>query len=283
MKLGIVGKGGVGKTTTSTLVAQEYVSRGLRVLAVDTDSNPNLALSLGLDPATADDLPILPRALVVGSGNGAMSAADLLAQYALDTPAGVRLLNAMAVTQAGAGCTCTSHATVRSLLGAAIEEETDVCLVDMEAGLEHLSRSGGTLAYADVLLVVTEPTRKSVLTAARTIALATELGIPRVFGVGNKAELPQDRQFFEEVAAEYGVPLAGVIPHDADVVNADRTSHVLPPGTAPAVRAAIADIVDFVDKELAGQPTGQAEREALLRERQRVDQRLIQLGARPTS
>jgi CO dehydrogenase maturation factor len=98
MKLGIVGKGGVGKTTTSTLVAQAYVARGLRVLAVDTDSNPNLALSLGLDPDTADNLPILPRALVVGTGSGAMSPADLLEQYALDTPTGVTLLNAMAVT-----------------------------------------------------------------------------------------------------------------------------------------------------------------------------------------
>jgi len=278
MKLGIVGKGGVGKTTTSTLVAQAYVARGLRVLAVDTDSNPNLALSLGLDPDTADHLPILPRALVVGTGNGAMTPADLLRQYALDTPAGVTLLNAMAVTQAGAGCTCTSHATVRSLLGAAIEEETDICLVDMEAGLEHLSRAGGTLAYADVLLVVMEPTRKSILTAARTITLARELGIPRVFGVGNKAVLPGDQAFFEAVAAEYGVPLAGVVPHDEAVVLADRTSHVLPPGTAPAVRAAVEDILDFVDKELAGQAPNQAEREALRREKERVDRRLAELG-----
>ena len=54
---------------------------------------------------------------------------------------------------------------MRSILAAAIEEEADVTLVDMEAGLEHLSRSGGTLAYADVLLVVMEPSRKSILTA----------------------------------------------------------------------------------------------------------------------
>jgi hypothetical protein len=77
------------------------------------------------------------------------------------------------------------------------------------------------------------------------------------------------------------VPLAGVIPHDADVVTADRTSHVLPPGTAPAVRAAIEDILDFVDKELAGQTLNQAERQALLREKERVDNRLVELGVRP--
>ena len=61
MKLGIVGKGGVGKTTLSALIAQEYASRGLRVLAIDTDSNPNLAFSLGLNAEQADDIPLLPR------------------------------------------------------------------------------------------------------------------------------------------------------------------------------------------------------------------------------
>jgi CO dehydrogenase maturation factor len=141
---------------------------------------------------------------------------------------------------------------VRSLLGAAIEEEADVTLVDMEAGLEHLSRSGGTLAYADVLLIVMEPSRKAIVTAARTIGLAEELGIPRTYGVGNKARLPDDADFFTKVAAEYGVPLAGVVPHDPDVIEADRLGTALGPGQGPAARAAVAEIVRFVDNELVG-------------------------------
>ena len=139
---------------------------------------------------------------------------------------------------------------MRSLLGAAIEEEADVTLVDMEAGLEHLSRSGGTLAYADVLLIVMEPSRKSILTGARTVALAEELGIPRTYGVGNKARLPEDAEFFFTVAAEYGVPLAGIVPQDADVVESDRLGTPLPAGRGQAVRSAVAQIVGFVDKEL---------------------------------
>ena len=166
---------------------------------------------------------------------------------------------------------------MRSLLGAAIEEEADVTLVDMEAGLEHLSRSGGTLAYADVLLMIMEPSRKSILTAGRTIALARELGIPLVYGVGNKARLPDDEEFFRSVCAEYGVPLAGIIPHDADVVESDRSGHLLGPTDAPAVRRAIEDIVDFVDKAMAGESEGRAEREALLKERERVEARLAEL------
>jgi len=103
MKLGIVGKGGVGKTTISAMIAQVYADRGKRVLAIDTDSNPNLAISLGLDPVAADDLPVLPRSLVVGAGDGAMSPADLVRQYGRTTPSQVTLLNAMRITQAGAG------------------------------------------------------------------------------------------------------------------------------------------------------------------------------------
>jgi len=141
---------------------------------------------------------------------------------------------------------------VRSILGAAIDTEADVTLVDMEAGLEHLSRSGGTLAYADVLLVVMEPSRKSILTAGRTIVLAEELGIPRVYGVGNKAQLPEDEEFFTTVCAEYNVPLAGIVPADADVVEADRRGELLAPGQGEPVREAVVRIVDFVDHALVG-------------------------------
>ena len=140
---------------------------------------------------------------------------------------------------------------MRSILGAAIDEQADVTLVDMEAGLEHLSRSGGTLAYADVLLVVMEPSRKSILTAGRTIVLAEELGIPRVYGVGNKAQ-EGDEEFFQEVCAEYNVILAGIVPADPDVVEADRRGQLLAAGEGQPVRDAVVRIVDFVDHALVG-------------------------------
>ncbi len=103
MKLGIVGKGGVGKTTLSALLAQAYAARGLRVLAIDTDSNPNLATSLGLNPDQADEIPLLPRSVVVGAGDGALTPAELVNQYGAVTPSQLTLLHAMRITQAGAG------------------------------------------------------------------------------------------------------------------------------------------------------------------------------------
>jgi CO dehydrogenase maturation factor len=144
---------------------------------------------------------------------------------------------------------------VRSILGAAIDQETDVTLVDMEAGLEHLSRSGGTLAHADVLLVIMEPSRKSILTAGRTIVLAEELGLHRVYGVGNKARLPDDAEFFQTVCAEYNVPLAGIVPVDADVVECDRSGTVLGADRGEPVWEAVHNIVHYVDHAFVGAQT----------------------------
>ncbi|MQA61966.1 MAG: AAA family ATPase [Actinophytocola sp.] len=225
MKLGVVGKGGVGKTTVSALLARAFAARGQRVLAIDTDSNPNLGVSLGLDQQQTDAVPVLPRSLIVGAA-GSATAADVVRDYGVTTPSGVTLLSAIRVTDAGAGCTCAGHASVRSLLGEVMVGQADVTLVDMEAGLEHLSRSGGTLAYADVLLVVMEPSRKSVITAARTKALAAELGIPLVFGIGNKAR-PGDEEFFTALCGGFDVPLLGVLPYDDAVLDADRSGAAL--------------------------------------------------------
>jgi CO dehydrogenase maturation factor len=251
VKLGIVGKGGVGKTTVSALLARSYAADGARVLAIDTDSNPNLGVSLGLSVPEMEALPVLPRALIVGTGGNSTSE-ELVRDYGRTTPSGVSLLSAIKVNEAGAGCMCGGHATVRSLLGTAIEEQADVAIVDMEAGLEHLSRSGGTLAHADVLLVVMEPTRKSVLTASRTVVLAEELGIPRTVAVGNKARTPEDAEFFRTACAEYGVPLAGVISFAAAVVAADLAGGVVDAEQGEQIMREIAELRAF----LGGVPVG---------------------------
>ncbi len=251
MKLGVVGKGGVGKTTLAALLVQAYAGRGERVVAIDTDSSPNLGVSLGLSLPETEAIPVLPRSVIVGAG-GDTTAAELIATYGRSTPAGATLLSAIRVTEAGAGCTCGGHATVRSLLGDVLASQADVALVDMEAGLEHLSRSGGTLAHADVLLVVMEPSRKSVVTAARTVTLAEELGIRRVYGLGNKARDDGDSDFLRAAAAEYGVPLAGIVPHDPGVADADRSGAAVTAAPSDAVRAEVGRVIDFLEGVAVG-------------------------------
>ncbi len=247
MKLGVVGKGGTGKTTIAALVARTYVARGRRVLAIDTDSDPNLALALGVGIAEAERLPVLPRELVVGTGGGAVSPSDLLAGYGLATASGVMLLEASAVTEAGAGCACSAHASVRSLLAATIEQEAEVTVIDMEAGLEHLSRSGGTLAYSDVLLVVLEPSLKSVLAGRHACDLAEQLGIPHVYAVGNKASLPDDADFFATASDSYGLPLAAVVPFDPQLAEADRSGAELAAAPGSAVADVVGQLVELLD------------------------------------
>lgn len=99
MKVAVSGKGGTGKTTIAATLARCLARRGCRVLAIDGDSNPTLALSLGIEGAISDAMqPMPPRAFVDGR-----TAADLVDHYAVDGPDGIRLVLAARVDQAGGG------------------------------------------------------------------------------------------------------------------------------------------------------------------------------------
>ncbi len=109
MKIAIAGKGGSGKTTLTATLARLFARRGRQVLAVDADSNPNLAASLGLS-AAATPSPV-PRDLLVDrtTDDGkritvlSMPAAEVAARYGAIAPDGVRLLVMGKVAHAGAG------------------------------------------------------------------------------------------------------------------------------------------------------------------------------------
>ncbi len=245
MKIGVVGKGGAGKTTVSAMLSRTLSERGRRVLAVDTDSNPNLGISLGLDPVQTEAVPAIPRSVVVGA-RGDLTVSEIMNDYAVATPGGVALMSALRITRAGAGCTCGGHATVRSLLGQALESEVTDTVIDMEAGIEHLSRSGGTLAHADVLVLVMEPSYKAVITARRTIALAADLGIGAWIGLGNKAAGASQRDALERLCRRLDVPLDVVLPASADLVKADRLGRMLKRVAATDVWKGVEELADLL-------------------------------------
>ena len=112
------------------------------------------------------------------------------------------------------------HAAVRSIIEAAPEGPSDVCLLDTEASPEHLSR--GTAQYADAMLVVVEPWYKSLETGRRMAALGRDLGLARIALVANKVRDGRDEEAVREFATRHRLELAGVIPYDERVLDAER-------------------------------------------------------------
>ena len=106
MKVAIAGKGGSGKTSISGTLARLLARSGHDVLAIDGDSNPNLALTLGIPAEQMSSLPTLPRDLLLRTPEGARlrhSLEEITASHSLQGPDGVNLLVMAHPQHAGAG------------------------------------------------------------------------------------------------------------------------------------------------------------------------------------
>jgi CO dehydrogenase maturation factor len=107
MKLAIVGKGGVGKTSISGTLARLLARRGRPVLAIDGDPNPNLALTLGVSPERMESMPTLSADLVEYTEQGGYrltkTLAEICASHSLEAPDGVTLLALKPEQKAGEG------------------------------------------------------------------------------------------------------------------------------------------------------------------------------------
>jgi len=131
---------------------------------------------------------------------------------------------------------------VRHVIGALLEQESTVTVVDMEAGLEHLSR--GTGRHVDTLIVTLEPYYKSLETARRCAELGREIGIPRIVAVANKTRDDEDRAAIQEFAARHDLTLIGEIPMDDRLRKADLAGRApIDEVDSPAI-AAIRSLVD---------------------------------------
>jgi CO dehydrogenase maturation factor len=108
------------------------------------------------------------------------------------------------------------------MLAEILSDDAEITVVDMEAGLEHLSRSGGTLKNVDHLLVMVEPYTKAIDTAKRSAHLARELGIAQVHAVGSKVRGPDELALIQKACVESDLDLIAVVPYDDSVRIADR-------------------------------------------------------------
>jgi CO dehydrogenase maturation factor len=223
MKLAIAGKGGSGKTSISGTMARLLARSGHRVLAIDGDSNPNLALTLGIPAEQMSHMPVLPSNLLRRTEAGPMLTASLdeiKASHSVTGPDGVELLVMAHPQHADTGCLCSMHATVRRIIEAASDEDRDVCILDTEASPEHLSR--GTASYADAMLAVVEPYFKSLETGRRMAALANDLGLERVGLIANKIKDERELDAVLTFASNHDLEVAATVPFDETFALAER-------------------------------------------------------------
>ncbi|MDR1320223.1 MAG: AAA family ATPase [Gracilibacteraceae bacterium] len=263
MKIAIMGKGGVGKTTLAAILARLYAAEGRPVLAVDADPDANLGLALGFAAAALRKLtPVAAMNELIAERTGAAPGsfgllfkinplvADIPDRFSL-TQNGVKLLVMGTVATGGAGCVCPEHVVLRRLLQNLVMEREEVVIMDMEAGLEHLGR--GTAAMVDRFVTVIEPGARSVQTYEKIRRLAADLGVREVSAVANKVRGPADEEFIR--ARIPAAALLGVIHYDDNVIRADKEG-ISPFELSPAVTGEIRGI-----KEAVGQPRRNEEAE----------------------
>lgn len=228
MKIAVTGKGGVGKTTFSAVLARLYAAEGQKVLCADVDPDANLGLALGFsEEELAGITPISEMKELIRERTNADEfekffkinpKVDDLPDRLASEINGVKLLLMGTVKSGGAGCVCPEHVMLKRLLTHLIVGRDDVVIMDMEAGLEHLAR--GTTDWVDRFIVVVEPGARSIQTYHSVKRLAADLGVHQVSVVANKVRDESDEEFIREaVPAE---DLLGMIHYSGHVADADR-------------------------------------------------------------
>ncbi|MEO6132454.1 MAG: ArsA-related P-loop ATPase [Saprospiraceae bacterium] len=228
MRIAVCGKGGVGKTTFSGILCRVLGRKGIQVLAIDGDPNPNLSIVLGMGtdgekarPITAD---LMDKVEEMGGRKYIKlntSFANVVEEFGLDAPDNVTLLMVGQPDHAGTGCMCSSHATVREVIHTALEDNGYTTVLDTEASLENMKR--GTAMYVDVLFIVMEPYFRSLEAGGRFFRLAKELGINKIAVVANKVKTPDEEAAILQYCEKIGLPVDVIIPYDETISEADNS------------------------------------------------------------
>lgn len=242
MKIAVAGKGGVGKTTVSGTLARAIARNGHTVLALDADLNPMLGVSLGVGAQQTELLTAARQAVEAGEQDHEPTVEGIVERFGADAPDGVRLIVASRLEVVNAGCMCCGVNPAKLVRELEHGDRTVIC--DLEAGLSTVE--GLREGDADVVLVVANPTAKSIDVARRAIELAS--GVAEVIVLANRVRDHSDLELIRQIAGDLELI---VIPEDEVIADADRN------GTAPIDldpdAAGVAAIVRLADR-LAGSP-----------------------------
>jgi len=227
MKIAISGKGGVGKTLLTALLSRVFAESGYSVLAIDADPDSNLAATIGF-PQPEKITPVSEMSDLIAERTGARPGRgasffklnpkvdDLPEKYWLEYN-GVKLMVMGRIKKGGSGCYCPENALLQALVSHLLLARNEVVILDMEAGIEHLGRA--TAKAVDKLIVVVEPSRRSIETAYKINELAQDIGLHNIALVGNKLRSQADRKFL--ISSLPGFNFLGFIPYDQALVEAD--------------------------------------------------------------
>lgn len=222
INIAVAGKGGVGKTTTAGLLVRYLVEQGKTpVLAVDADSNANLNEVLGLEVETT--LGDAREEMKSISAQNPNMTKDMLIEMrvnqSLVESEGFDLI-AMGRPE-GAGCYCAANHLLTASMDA-LAKNYKYLVIDNEAGMEHISRV--TTARMDLLLAISDPSRRSLTAAKRVIDLAKEMKVLQgpsylILTMVRGEPAPELMKAVEEMDLNLG----GWIPDDPELAGWDLT------------------------------------------------------------
>ena len=209
--IGLAGKGGTGKTTIAGLLIKYLVEHDkVPILAVDADANANLneVLGLGVEETLGDAREEMKRGVATGITKDVFM--EMKLEQAVVESMGFDLI--VMGRPEGPGCYCAANTLLTNYLDRLINNYAYV-VMDNEAGMEHISRL--TTNNIDLLIVVSDPTRRGIQSAARIFELTKELGLnidQKVLIVNQAKEGQLDS--IRKAVETYELDLTGVIPED---------------------------------------------------------------------
>lgn len=216
--IGLAGKGGTGKTTIAGLLIKYLIDKKRTpILAVDADSNSNLNEVLGLE--VSDTVGNAREEMKKGVATGITKDVfmEMKIEQAVVESDGFDLI--VMGRPEGSGCYCAANSLLIQYLDRLIGNYASV-VIDNEAGMEHISRL--TTNNIDLLLIISDASRRGILSASRISSLTDELGlnIGEKYFIVNQVKENQ-REALERTAQEYHLKLAGVIPEDSRIRDFD--------------------------------------------------------------
>ncbi|MCP4023483.1 MAG: AAA family ATPase [Desulfobacteraceae bacterium] len=230
LKLAVGGKGGVGKTTITSLIARTIaaINTETKVIAIDADPVANLAAGLGIDE-TKPITPVSELSDLIAERTGAQPGTmggfftlnpkvdDIPDRFSIEKD-GVKLLVMGTVQQGGSGCICPESTILKALMNHLVLARNEVIVMDMEAGVEHLGRA--TSGSVDALIVVVNPGKRSRVAAEKIRKLGSDIGIKNIIVLGNRVKSEEDKALIQDSMPGYEI--LGFLPEMDEIVASDR-------------------------------------------------------------